>query len=176
VYCATATVCKDAAGVSAPGAPTPTNVLGEGGFEDGVTWTPGSTLGGDDAIVVGVAGDVVHSGRFALKAVFTNVGGGSRGFTRQVSLEPGATYAVSWWWWSSNAQSSTVTRMQFNGGGVSFLKDVTTFGGATGPWVKVEHEFTAGGSFGTVNFSMYGNKAAAANTFYVDDISIIRVA
>ena len=171
-------MCKDAAGLSAPGAPTPTNVLGEGGFEDGVTWTPSSsTLGGDDAIVVGLAGDVVHSGRFALKAVFTNVNGGSRGYTRQVSLDPGATYAVSWWWWSSNAQASTVTRMQFVGAGSSsFLKDVATLGGPTGQWVKVEQQFTAGGSFGTVNFSMFGNKAAAANTFYVDDISIIRVA
>jgi hypothetical protein len=62
--------------------------------------------------------------------------------------------------------------MQFTAGGVSFLKDAATFNQPTGQWIQAKQTFTSTTSFGRFFFSMYGNKAAAANVFYVDDIIV----
>lgn len=181
VYCRSATVCKDA--VATPTAPTQfyRNALfadGEvAGFEDGKLWDLPSGSNSEESVIrVGVAEGVAHEGRYALKVDFSNTNGGSRGWAKYVTLDPGVEYVASWWWWSENAQGSTTSRMQFTGGGgVGFLKDAPTKGGPTRQWVKVEQRFTTAASFGRVFFSVYGNRQDAANTFYVDDISITRV-
>ncbi|KAJ4292225.1 hypothetical protein N0V88_005856 [Collariella sp. IMI 366227] len=158
--CRSTTVCKDA--VATPTAPAEhyRNALfveGEtAGFEDGKLWDlPFGTNSGESVIRVGVDQGVVHEGRHALKVDFLNTNGGSRGWAKYITLDPGAEYVVA--------------------GGVNFVKDAGTKGGPTRQWVKVEHRFTTLASFGRAFFSVYGNMEAAANTFYVDDISITRV-
>ncbi|KAG7284517.1 hypothetical protein NEMBOFW57_010892 [Staphylotrichum longicolle] len=181
VYCHSTTVCKDA--VATPTAPAQfyRNALvadGEvAGFEDGKLWDRPSGTNSDESVIrVGVAAGVAHEGRYALKVDFSNTNGGSRGWIKYITLDPGVEYVASWWWWSENAQGSTTSRMQFTGGGgVGFLKDAPTKGGPTRQWVKVEQRFTTAASFGRVYFTVYGNRQDAANTFYVDDISITRV-
>lgn len=180
VFCASKTVCKEdvGSGGGGGGGGPAVNVLGEveGGFENGVLWpADNSQMGGDDVIKVEISGEVVRSGQYSIKAAYSNGSGGSRNFIKQVVLEPGAEYEASWWWWSSNAESSTVSRIQFIGGEARFVKDSTTFGGPVGQWVRVEQRFVAAASFGTVRFSMFGNRGNAANTFYVDDLRIARV-
>jgi len=96
-------------------------------------------------------------------------------YVQDLKLQPGVTYQASWWWYSTNSAAATVSRMQFSGGGTSFLKDVGTSSGPTGQWVQATQTFTSGASFGRVYFSVYGNKGSAGNTFYVDDIIIIPV-
>ncbi|KAK4180190.1 WSC domain-containing protein [Triangularia setosa] len=173
VYCQATSVCVSSANPSAP-ASQPTNILGDyGGFENGVLWTPSTASG--NAISVEVSSEIVRSGNFALKAVFDNSNGSSRNYVKTVSLLPGRTYEASWWWWSEKAGTHTVSRMMFNGGGTTFVKDAGTQAGPAGQWVKATHQFTAGASVGSVIFSVYGNKGADSNTFYVDDISIITV-
>ncbi len=175
VYCQSTTLCKADATVGAPAGPVATNVLGEGGFEDAQLWPSQTNSGADDVISTSVSTDMAHSGTYSLKTVFSNTNGGSRAWTKSVRLTPGATYELSLWFWSENAQASTVVRTQFSGGGVSFVYDVATLGQPTGQWVRASKTFTPLATSGTVYFSVYGNKAAAANQFYVDDISIVQI-
>jgi len=173
VYCATETLCKT-------DLPAPTNVLGDaGGFEDGQLWPLSSSGGADTALSATIddsGSDLVHSGRHALKAVFTNANGASRTYVKTVQLEPGATYELSLWVRSSNAQAHTVARVQITGGGPSLLWDTTTQNKPVGEWFRSATTFTPLSSVVTVFFSVYGNLGQAANTFYVDDISILKVA
>ncbi len=176
VYCQSTTLCKADATVGAPAGPVATNVLGEGGFEDAQLWPSQTSTGGDDVISCSVSTDMAHSGTHSLKTVFSNTNGGTRGWAKSVRLTPGATYELSWWFWSTNAQATTVMRSQFTTGGVSTLYDVSTLGQPTGQWVRTSKTFTPLTNSATVYFSIYGNKAAAANLFYVDDISIVQIA
>ncbi|KAK0747330.1 WSC domain-containing protein, partial [Apiosordaria backusii] len=156
--------------------PQPTSTVtlpDDGGFENGALWTPSAASG--NAISVEVSRERVRSGNFALKAVFDNSTGSSKNYVKTVSLLPGRTYEASWWWWSEKVGTHTVSRMMFNGGGTSFVKDAGTQSGPAGQWVKATHQFTAGATVGSVTFSVYGNKAADSNTFYVDDISIVTI-
>lgn len=179
VYCRATTVCKEDAATPTATAYYQNALVANGGlpgFEDGKLWeTPFGSNSGETVIQVGVSDLVSHEGQYALKVDFLNVSGGSRGWVKYITLDPGAEYVASWWWWSDNAQANTVSRMQFTGGGgVSFLKDASTMGMPARQWVKAEQRFTAAASFARVFFSVYGNSGNARNTFYVDDISITR--
>lgn len=174
VYCKFTT-----APCGSPPPPAPTNALANAGFESGSLgpWTLTSTLGTDSVINVGVVSGSGHDGSaFSLKAVYDNTNGGSRTFTQfDVKLEAGAEYEASWWWYSTNSAAATVTRMQFTASTASFLLDVSTMNQPTGQWIRASKKFRAVTSFATVRFSMFGNRANGANTFYVDDISILKV-
>lgn len=161
-----------------PPAPEFTNVLANGGFEDGKLWQPYSSGGMDNVISSSLSTERAHSGSTALKTVFSNIGNGARQFTQAVELTAGATYEASWWIWSENAQALTGSRMIVTGGGTSFSLDVPTSGQPAGRWVRVSNTFTAASPAASVYFALIGNmnRAAAANVFYVDDISIVRVA
>ncbi|KAK3386656.1 hypothetical protein B0H63DRAFT_139416 [Podospora didyma] len=179
VYCKFTTApCGGAAPTGAPPpAAQPTNILANPGFESGSPspWTLSSTLGTDSVIGVSVVTNQErHSGASSLRAVYDNTNGGSRTYMQIVSLEPGADYEASWWYYSTNSAASTVTRMQF-AGAATFVYDVATLNMPTGQWIRTSKLFTATTSFGTVRFSMFGNKANAPNTFFVDDISIMKV-
>lgn len=171
VYCQPTAVCK-----AAP-RPTPTNVLGEGGFEDGALWPNMNAggLGGADVITVGVSSERAHTGNFALKMVYTNANGGSRSWTKEVSLEAGGLYEISWWFWSQNDRSATIMRIYFNGGGQTILYDVGTKGVPTGQWVRTSRTFVAGSTYGTAQLLVGGNRETDGNVVYVDDVSIVRI-
>ena len=175
VYCQTTTLCKADATIGAPAGPVATNVLGEGGFEDAQFWPSQTSSGADDVISSSVSTDMAHSGTYSLKTVFSNINGDSRGWTKNVRVTPGARYELSWWFWSENAQASTVMRTQFTNGAASFVYDVATLGQPTGQWVRTSKTFTPMATSATVYFLIYGNKQAAANRFYVDDISLIQI-
>ncbi|KAK3995918.1 hypothetical protein QBC44DRAFT_3915 [Cladorrhinum sp. PSN332] len=168
VYCKPTAVCATGSG------PQPTSVLENGGFEDGVAWDL-QTASGNSAIEVSIATDLTRTGNYALKAAFDNTNGASRLYRKTVFWEYGATYEASWWWWSENSAASTTSRMQITGAGMVFLHDAPTFGGPAGQWVRTSQTFTTVASFGNVLFSMYGNKQGGENTFYVDDIEIVKV-
>ncbi|KAG7287091.1 hypothetical protein NEMBOFW57_006596 [Staphylotrichum longicolle] len=162
-----------------PPAPEFTNVIANGGFEDGKLWQLYSSGGMDNVISSSLSTERVHSGSTALKTVFSNISNGSRQFTQAVQLTAGATYEASWWIWSENAQALTDVRMVVTGGGTSLSFDAPTSGQPVGQWFKVSKTFTAASSSAaSVYFALIGNRnsAAAPNVLYVDDISIVRVA
>lgn len=161
-----------------PVKPAQINVIPDGSFESGGlgAWSISSSLSDASVIALSVSGDRSFTGRYGLKAVFSNTNGGSVTYTQIVKLQPGITYVASWWWYSTNAGASTVSRMQYTAGGVGFLKDAVTLNAAVGSWVQATQTFTATTSFGRLYFSMYGNKGAATNTFFVDDITILPLA
>lgn len=137
-------------------------------------------MGSDSVInvaVVGGPGEITHDGSaFSLKAIFDSSNAGSRTLVNfDVKLQAGAEYEASWWWYSTNSVANTVTRMQFTAGSSSFVYDVGTAGQPTGQWIRASKRFQAVTSFATVRFSMFGNRGNAPNTFYADDISIIKV-
>ncbi|KAK4163863.1 WSC domain-containing protein [Cladorrhinum sp. PSN259] len=167
VYCKPTAVCATGGGFQ------PTSVVDNGGFEAGVLWDLNTASG--TAIDVSVTTERTHNGNYALRGVFDNTNGASRTYKKMVFWEPNATYEVSWWWWSESSAASTTSRMQITGAGITFLHDAPTFGGPTGQWVRTSQSFSTTASFGTLFFTMYGNKQGGANTFYVDDIQIIKV-
>ncbi|KAK3901802.1 WSC domain-containing protein [Staphylotrichum tortipilum] len=170
VYCQPTAVCKEAP------RPAATNVLGEGGFEDGAFWpNADSGMGGADVISVGITSERVRTGNFALKMVYTNANAGSRSWTNPVRLEAGGLFEISWWYWSTNDRSATVTRVYFNGGGLSFAFDVSSRGMPTGQWVRASKTFVAASTYGTAMLSVFGNRETDGNVLYVDDVSIIRI-
>lgn len=178
VYCSYETLCVGAT-PTGPVASIPTNAVDDGGFEAGhipSSWTASGTMSPDSVISVSVSTDVARQGAYALKTVFANTNGGSRGWTQQLSLEPGALYEASWWYYSTNSAANTVSRMQLSGGGLSsFLLDASTRGGLTNTWVRVSQRFTPTASFANMYFSVYGNLGDAANVFYVDDVAVTKV-
>ncbi|KAK4188599.1 WSC domain-containing protein [Podospora australis] len=182
VLCRTGTVavCDGATATPTDGSsgPVSTNALDpDGGFERGTLWTGTRTdSGNDDIIRVSVSSEQVHSGNHAMKVEFSGANAGSRGWTQPISgLAPGVEYEYSMWFWTENTSANTVIRLQFNGGGVTFLADASTMQlGRAGQWTRYSYRFTTVTTFGSVYFSVYGNRGAA-NVFYVDDMSIARV-
>ena len=180
VYCRSSEVCATAtAATDAAGNPLPTSAgvtVEDGDFEAGRAWPLDSSSGADSVLSVEVSADRSHGGgSYALKAVFHNTSGASKTYRQVVLWEPGAAYEASWWWWSENPLASTTSRMQISGAGLTFLHDAPTLGGPTGQWVRTSQTFTAAASFGTVRFTVYGNRQGGANTFYVDDIQFVKV-
>jgi hypothetical protein len=176
LYCQFNTVCVGSTPTGSQ--PAPTNAISDGGFESGNlnAWTASSTVGADSVIAVSVSGDQPHTGTYSLKTVFSNTDGGSRTWFQDLQVEPGAAYEVSWWWYSTNSAASTVSRVQISGfGGVSILKDASTLNGPTNTWVQATQNFTTGGTAGRIYLSVFGNEGNAANTFYVDDLTLTRV-
>jgi hypothetical protein len=175
VFCQTVAGSCGADGV--PETPAPTDAVANGGFESGglSSWSLTSSLGDDSVLAVSVSSERPYRGAYSLKAIFSNTNGGSRMYVQDFNLQPGVAYQASWWWYSTNSAALTVSRMQFSGGGISFIKDAATSSGPTGQWVQTTQTFTAGGSSGRVYFMIYGNVGSVGNTFYVDDISITPV-
>ncbi|KAJ4292884.1 hypothetical protein N0V88_005544 [Collariella sp. IMI 366227] len=180
VFCQVATVCKEDVGLpTGPGAPRPTNVLGEvqGGFEDGELWPAwGSGNAAPADLKVEVSSERVHGGGQALKVQFANTVSANSYFMKSVSLDPGGVYEVSWWWWSENNVAATWSEVYISGGGLSLSFTGKTYQRAPQQWQQQSATFTAVASFADVRFVLYGNDKSAANTIYLDDVQIIRVA
>lgn len=159
------TYLKNYAGIVAP---TATELSTNGGFENGLSgWTTfnssGATISADN-----VAADA-HSGSGCMKVVNPTAHAGSQYLVQESSTAfttvPGAQYTITYWVRAASAGgsirlSSGPTNAQYQGD--------QTIGTA---WQQVTWNITASLSSTTFLFDM----GQAANTYYIDDVSVKQV-
>ncbi len=156
------------------GGPQPTDILLNGGFEegDGDDFTNWSKLNGADLLTATTNSDEVRSGSRALKAE----GAGGNPWNTQMASEPvptedGVEYTASLWIKAANGVGNGgIIRMSTNGNGdPQYQGDVTV----TNEWQKVEWQITANSSETGIVLDLGTTEGAV---YVIDDVSLIEPA
>lgn len=168
--------------------PTPDYILysgfetGQSGFDKEWENDPRAAPDSSDNIQVSVTRQQSHSGLGSLKfAYFAHNYVGVAYRKRELVLEPGAEYEISWWWFSSNnvARTSMVMRLEHTeAGDLVFDSRAYTFsppGQTYEQWVQQTFRVTAQGSMGTLILQFWASEGAGGNMVYVDDIVMTKV-
>jgi hypothetical protein len=153
------------------GGPQPTDLLLNGGFEEGEEddFTNWEKLNGADLLTATTNADEVRSGSRALRAV----GAGSDPWRTQIASDPvptedGVEYTASLWIKAAPGPGNGGTiRMSTNGNGdPQYQEDVTV----TNEWQKVEWQVTANSSMTGIVLDLGATEDAV---YFIDDVSFI---
>ena len=156
------------------GGPQPTDILHNGGFEegDGDDFTNWSKLNGADLLTATTNSDEVRSGSRALKAEAA----GGNPWNTQLASDPvptidGVEYTASLWIKAANGVGNGgIIRMSTNGNGdAQYQGDVTV----TNEWQQVEWQITANSSETGVVLDLGTTEGAV---YVIDDVSLIEPA
>ena len=152
------------------GGPQPTDILLNGGFEEGEEddFTNWSKLNGADLLTATTNSDEVRSGSRALRA---EAAGGDP-WSTQLASDPvptvdGVEYTASLWIKAGPLGNGGTIRMSTNGNGdAQYQGDVTV----TNEWQKVEWQITANSTETGIVLDLGATEGAV---YYIDDVSFI---